>query len=220
MRDTVGSSFSTLECLRRLGCRGSPEAPAEDLGSTLIQYREVNAIFKNSPIEGTTSKETTIYVNEARRDNHLATMTHPLHLLESRFFSPKKIHMLCVSLNAVVVVMMHIGWCKVSKILVDRGSSNNILHDHTLDQIDDASELAQELIISQTQSLLYGFDGNETRSPDMVPFLVRANPCRHEIQHLGCPIPLWVFFIFDISIYYKSDSKHAVHLWILLQTLH
>jgi len=29
----------------------------------LVQYREVNAIFKNSLVEGTTTKERTIYIN-------------------------------------------------------------------------------------------------------------------------------------------------------------
>ena len=32
------------------------EAPAKHLGITLVQYREVNVIFGNSPIEGTTTK--------------------------------------------------------------------------------------------------------------------------------------------------------------------
>ena len=38
-----------------------PEAIDEHPGSTLIQYREITAIFKNSPIEGTTAKERTLY---------------------------------------------------------------------------------------------------------------------------------------------------------------
>ena len=54
------------------------EAPAEHPGSTLVQNREVNAIFEISLIENTTNKESTLYVIEAWRDNHLAIMTHPL----------------------------------------------------------------------------------------------------------------------------------------------
>jgi len=54
-----------------------PEAPTEHAGSTSVQYREVNTIFGNSLIEGTTNKERIIYVNEVQRDNHLATMTRP-----------------------------------------------------------------------------------------------------------------------------------------------
>jgi len=37
-----------------------PEAPAEHCGCTLVQYQEVNAIFRNSPIEGTSNKEKTL----------------------------------------------------------------------------------------------------------------------------------------------------------------
>ena len=44
----------------------------EHLGSPLVQYREVNAIFRNSLIEDTITKERTLYVNEARRHNYLA----------------------------------------------------------------------------------------------------------------------------------------------------
>jgi len=47
-------------------------------------------------------------------------------------------------------------------ILVDGGSSVNILYDHALDRIDDTPELARKLIIPQTQSLLYGFDGRNS----------------------------------------------------------
>jgi len=53
------------------------ETPAEHPGSTLVQYQIVHAIFANSLIKGTTTKERTLYVNEARRDNHLAIVTRP-----------------------------------------------------------------------------------------------------------------------------------------------
>jgi len=35
----------------------------------------MNAIFENSPIEGTTTKDRTIYVNEAQMDNYPAIVT-------------------------------------------------------------------------------------------------------------------------------------------------
>jgi len=47
-----------------------PETIDEHPDNTLIQYQEVNAIFRNSPIEGTTAKERILYVNEAQRDDY------------------------------------------------------------------------------------------------------------------------------------------------------
>ena len=73
------------------------EAPVEHLGSTLVQYREVNTIFDNSPIEGTTTKERTLYVNEACRDSHPTIVTCLLHLTMGQSSSRKKIHMLYTS---------------------------------------------------------------------------------------------------------------------------
>ena len=77
--------------------------------------------------------------------------------------------------NDALVVMIHIGCCKVLKILVDRESSVNILYGHALDRMKDTLKLARKLIIPRTQSLLYGFDENEARSPGTVEFLVHAN---------------------------------------------
>jgi len=68
-----------------------PEALAEHPSSTLVQCREVNAIFENSLIEGTTTKERTLYVNKARRDNHLATVTRLLHLLWASLFLRRRL---------------------------------------------------------------------------------------------------------------------------------
>ena len=61
-------------------------------------------------------------------------------------------------------------------ILVDGESSVNILYSHALDRMKDTPELARKLIIPQTQSLLYGFDGNEARSPGAVELPVHADP--------------------------------------------
>ena len=72
--------------------------------------------------------------------------------------------------------MVHIGCCKVPKILVDGGSSVNIFYGHALDRMEDTPELAQKLINPQTQSLLYKFDKNEPRSPGTVEYPIRADP--------------------------------------------
>ena len=57
--------------------------------------------------------------------------------------------------------------------------------------MDDAPDLARKLIIPQTQSLLYGFDGNEARSLSMVQFPVRADPYNvvTEFSILDIPSP-------------------------------
>ena len=78
--------------------------------------------------------------------------------------------------NDALVVTVDIRCCKVSKTLVDGGSSVNILYGHALDQMEDTPELARKLIIPRTQSLRYGFDGNEARSPGIVEFPIRADP--------------------------------------------
>ena len=78
--------------------------------------------------------------------------------------------------NDALTVTIHIGCCKVSKILVDGESSVNILYGNALDQMEDTAELARKLINPQTHSLLNSFDGSEARSPSTVEFLVRVNP--------------------------------------------
>ena len=55
-------------------------------------------------------------------------------------------------------------------------SSVNILYDHALDWIEDTPELAQKLIIPQTQSHRYRFDRNKAHSHGTVEFPVRTNP--------------------------------------------
>jgi len=49
--------------------------------------------------------------------------------------------------NDALVVTVHIGCCKMLKILVDRRIIVKILSDHALDRIEDTSELARKLII-------------------------------------------------------------------------
>ena len=118
-----------------------------------------------------------VYVNEAWRDSHLETVTHPLSSPSGPiFFSEEDLYVVQFSHNDALVVIAHIRCCKVSKNLVDGGSNVNIFYGHALDQMDDTLELTQKLIIPKTQSLLYGFDGNEVHSPSMAEFSVYADP--------------------------------------------
>jgi len=110
-----------------------PQAPADHLGSTLVQCREVNAIFDNSPIEDTTTKERTIYVNEACRDSHPAIVTRTLRPQWASLFSEEHSYAIHFLHNNALVVTVQIECCKVSKIQVGEGSSANILYGHALD---------------------------------------------------------------------------------------
>ena len=130
----------------------------------------MNAIFSTSSIEGATTKEKAIYVNEVRRDNYPTILTSP----PSSPGRPVYSYVVHFPHDALIVTM-HIGCCQMSTILVDRGSSVSILYKHALDRMEDTLELARKMILPQTQSLLYGFDGNEAHSPGIVTFPVRAD---------------------------------------------
>jgi len=145
-------------------------------GNTLIQYKKVNAIFSNSPIEGTTAKGRAFYVNKARRDNYPVILTRLLSPLGMPIFSEAYAYAVHFPHNDALVVNMHIGCCRASKILVDRGSSVNILYGHAFDRMKDTPELARKMILSQTQSFLYGLGGSEAHSPGTITFSVRADP--------------------------------------------
>jgi len=66
--------------------------------------------------------------------------------------------------NDSLIVTMHIDSCRICRILVDSGSSVNILYESALDRMEYTLKLAWAMICLQTQSNLYRFDGNETRS--------------------------------------------------------
>jgi len=64
----------------------------------------------------------------------------------------------------------------VSKILIDGGSFINILYGGALDRMEDTLETVQAMISPQTQSHVYGFDGNETCSPGIIFLPLRTDP--------------------------------------------
>ena len=77
--------------------------------------------------------------------------------------------------NDALIITMHIGKYQVSRILVDNGSSINILYGSVLDRMEDTPEIARTMIYPQTQSSLYGFD-DETRSHGTIALPVRSDP--------------------------------------------
>ena len=172
---------------------------AEHLSSSLIQYREINTIFGNYLLVGTITKEKTIYVNEARRDNYLTIVTcPPTSLGRPVSFSEEDAYSVHFSYNDALVITVHVGCCKVLKILIDRGSSINILYRHALNQIEDTLEQARKLINPRIQSLLFDFDGSESHSPAQLscrgPFQRRHRVLcsRHLIPYNAILRTLWI----------------------------
>ena len=88
-------------------------------------------------------------------------------------FSDSDTSIVHFSQNDALIVTMLISNCRASKILIDGGSSVNILYGGALDKMEDTPKTA---LSPQTQYQLYGFDGNETHSPGTISLLVRANP--------------------------------------------
>jgi len=78
--------------------------------------------------------------------------------------------------NDALIITMIISNYRVSKVLVVRGSVINILYVGALDRMEDTLETIGAMINPQTQSHLYGFDGNEIHSPDTISLPVCAYP--------------------------------------------
>jgi len=98
------------------------------MGNTLFQYQGINAIFENSPIEGTTAKERTLYVNEVRRDDYPTIMTLPFTPPDRPvFFSKEDSFPMRFLHNDALIMMVHIGYYKISKILMHGGVTSIFL---------------------------------------------------------------------------------------------
>ena len=80
-----------------------------------------------------------------------------------------------------------------------------------LDLMEDTPELAQKLIIPQTQSLLYGFDGNEARSPGKVQFSVHVDPYNVVTK----------FSILDVASRYNAILRRpCIHMMRAVSSTH
>jgi len=77
--------------------------------------------------------------------------------------------------NDILIVIVHIDNYWVSKILVNRERSTNILYGGALDRTKDTLKIARAMINPQTQCNLYEFDGNETRSLVMILIPISAD---------------------------------------------
>ena len=124
-----------------------------------VNYRGVDAIFRTYSLEGTTSKERSIYINEAHRASYSTVLTGPPNLEQANMFSKVVACAVHFLHNDALIVAIHIGNRRVSRILVDSGGSVNILYVDALDRMEDTLEMARTMINPQTRSNLYGFDG-------------------------------------------------------------
>ena len=123
-------------------------------------YKMVSAIFGATPVEGTSSKERIIYVNQAWMDQDSTSYTSPpLPPSEPITFTDEDAFGVPFPHNDALVITIPIGNCKVSRVLVDTGSSVNIMYGQTLNQMEDTPEAARAMVHPQTDPL-YGFDGS------------------------------------------------------------
>jgi len=77
--------------------------------------------------------------------------------------------------NDVLIIIMLIGNCRVSKILVDGGKSVNILYGGALNRMEDNPEITRAMIAPQTKSHQYEFNKNETHSPGTISLPARVS---------------------------------------------
>jgi len=143
------------------------------MNQTPQQESQVNetltTIYDVSPMEGITTKEKVIYINEARKSKYFTVLTDlPLTPRNPISFSDADAMVVHFPHNDALIVTTIIGNCRVTKVLVDRGSFVNILYGGALDRMEDTPEITRAMISPQTQSHLYGFDGSETHSPGTV----------------------------------------------------
>ena len=103
----------------------------------------MDAIFGASPLEGNTSRERSIYINETRRANYSTVLTGPPLTLRKpiMFFEVDAcaVHFLH---NNALIITMHISNCQVSTILIYNRNIVNILYGGALDRMEDTSEAA------------------------------------------------------------------------------
>jgi len=102
-----------LELPSEIRVQRQPGTIDEHSSSTLVQDKKVNATFGNSPMEGTTTKERTIYANEALRDNYPTIMTRPPTSPGSPVsFSEEDAYFVHFPHNDALIVTVHVGCAK------------------------------------------------------------------------------------------------------------
>ena len=95
----------------------------------LVYYEEVDAILGAYPLEGITSRERSMYINEAHRANYPMVLIGPSLTPSKPFiFSEVDAYVVHFLDNYALIITMHIDNYQVSRILVNSGCSVNILY--------------------------------------------------------------------------------------------
>ena len=104
----------------------------------LVNYQEVDGIFRSCPLKGTSSKEWSIYINEARRTNYMTVMIG-LPLIPSKpiMFSEADACPVHFPHKDTLIVTIHIDNYWVFRILISSGSSVNVLYRGAIDRMED-----------------------------------------------------------------------------------
>lgn len=125
--------------------------PKGQATQALFHYRELNAIFGFSLIEGTTVKERAIYVNMARR---MVLTGPPLTLTRLITFSDANTDVVLFPHNDALVVSMHIEKCECPRSSSTPAATSKILYGGSLDRMEDTLEMACTMINPQIWSYL------------------------------------------------------------------
>lgn len=118
--------------------KGSTPSPAGT-------YKTVSAIFDATLVEGLTTRERKIYVNQVREGTHWeSAITHPpLSPTEPIAFSNEDVCGVFFPHNGAFVISIPIGNYKIARVLINTGSSVNIMYGGMLDQMEDTREAAR-----------------------------------------------------------------------------
>ena len=121
---------------------------------------------KREPFTSTKSVEAT--TNRAHRS--------PLFLRRPISFSEDDACVMHSPHNDALIVMMQSGSCRVSRILVDSGSSVNILYESALDRMEDTPEMTRTMTCPQTHQICMGLTGMRYARPAQITLPIRADP--------------------------------------------
>jgi hypothetical protein len=163
-----------------------PPAEAGPSNTALVQVttqpppddacRFINSIYGANPTEGMTAREQKLYVNAARQGSYPPLVTvppsaplHPITFTDADAVGVRFPH------NDALVITIQMGNCKMARVLIDIGSSVNIIYGEALDRMEETPEAARAMV-RPSSTPLYGFDGTEARSSGSVSIPVRADP--------------------------------------------
>ena len=139
------------------------------------------------PRSNATSRERSICVNEAHKNKYPIVLTGP------PLAPSKQISFLDSDASIIyfLIITMLISNCRVSKILVDGGSSINILYGGTLNRMEDTPKTARAVISPQPNLTCMGLTGmRHTPWTQFRSQFVWTVQCHHGVLYGGHGVPL------------------------------